>query len=171
VTFDELSLMLQTLVGQPIHKVLVVNTIILYFYLRPIDDRFVTIRLNTPWRYSQNGKVILGSYDLYLEDDPFPSKEEASKEFHFRCAFLDNLEGSRLESIVIDSESSDLLMRFSDGQILRNFTTSALDEESWTFRDRRTGFAAFVSHAGVATIEETPEPTHDEPDVLEPDAK
>lgn len=61
----------------------------------------------------------------------------------------DVLEGARLVDCAVDLETSDLLMEFSGGQVVRSFAHSAFDEAAWTYRNGALNFAVDVSPGGV----------------------
>jgi len=45
--------------------------------------------------------------------------------------------------------ASDLSMRFSDDQVVRNFANSAFDDKDWTYRNVAQRITAYVSPLGV----------------------
>ena len=59
MTFEELNLKLQKLVGQTVSfKRLAGNALIIYFFGEPGDDTVESIFIETSWRFEQLGKVV-----------------------------------------------------------------------------------------------------------------
>lgn len=136
MTFEELNAELQKLVGERVSFVRIVcNSIIIYFHGEPGDSAVVSVFIDPTWRLQHHGKVIVGSYDLQIDEADFESKEEYQEEYERIVALTDGVEGSTLEGVGIDSESSDLLMKFSDHQVVRNFANSGFDDKAWTYRN------------------------------------
>lgn len=125
------------------------NSIIVYFFGEPGDESVVSVFIDPSWRYQKNGKVVVGSYDLQTEESDFDSREEYEESFSRQCALTDGIHASRLISCAVDLESSDLTMGFSDGQMLRNFANSGVDDKAWTYRNLPQGLTAIVSPMGV----------------------
>lgn len=122
LTFAELNAELQELVSERVSFIRIVcNSIIIYFHGEPGDSTVVSVFIDPSWRLQHHGKVIVGSYDLQIEEADFESKEEYEDEYERIAALTYGLKGSILEAIWIDSESSDVLMKFSDHQVVRNF--------------------------------------------------
>jgi hypothetical protein len=150
MTLKELNIELQKLIGETVSfKRIAGNSIIIYFFGAPGDDSVASFFIDPAWRYEQQGKVLVGSYDFPFDDSDFKSKEEYQESFERRCSITDTLEGAKLEDIRVDLESSDILMKFSDGQAVRNFANSAFDAKAWTYRNRPHRLTAFVSPFGV----------------------
>jgi len=150
VTFGELNAELQKLVGERVSFVRIVcNSIIIYFRGEPADGGVVSVFIDPSWRFQHHGKVIIGSYDLQIEEADFASKQEYQKEYERIAALTDGLQGSNLEAVRIDSETSDVEMKFSDDRVVRNFANSALDDKAWTYRNVAKGIAVVVSVFGV----------------------
>lgn len=149
MTFDELNSELQKLVGQRVSFVRVAtNSIIIYFFGEPGDDSVVSVFIDPTWRFQRNGKVVVGSYDLQMDKSDIESKEY-EEEFQRVAALTSGLRGALLESVDIDFDSSDIAMKFSDGQVVRNFANSAFDDEAWTYRNVAQDITADVSPLGV----------------------
>lgn len=150
MTFEELNAELQKLVGEKVSFVRVAaNSIIIYFFGEPGDCNVVSVFIDPTWRFQRHGKVIVGSYDLQVDESDFESKEEYQKEFERLASLPSSLEGAKLESVEIDFESSDISMKFSDGQAMRNFANSAFDDKDWTYRNVAQGITAYVSPSGI----------------------
>ncbi len=148
--FEELNAELQKLVAEKVSFVRVAaNGIIIYFFSEPGDDNVVSVFIDPTWRFQRHGKVIVGSYDLQIDESDFESKEEYQKEFERLASLLSSLKGAKLECVEIDFESSDIFMKFSDGQVVRNFANSAFDDKAWTYRNDAQGITACVSALGI----------------------
>ncbi len=150
MTFEELNSELQKLVGQSVSFVRVAaNSIIIYFFGEPGDDRVVSLFIDPTWRFQRYGKVVVGSFDLQMDESDFESEEEYQEEFQRMAALPSSLQGAVLENVDIDFDSSDISMTFSDGQIVRNFANSAFDDKDWTYRNAAQGIAVCVSPIGI----------------------
>ena len=150
MTFEELNSELQKLVGETVSFVRVAtNSIIIYFFGEPGDDSVVSVFLDPTWRFQRHGKVVVGSYDLQMDESDAESTEEYREEFQRMAALTHSLQGAALESVDIDFASSDITMNFSDGQVVRNFANSAFVDEDWTYRNVALGIAAYVSPLGI----------------------
>jgi hypothetical protein len=150
MTFEELNTELHKLVGEKVSFVRVAaNSIIIYFFGEPGDVSVVSVFIDPAWRLQQQGKVIIGSYDLQIDESDFESKEEYEKEFERRASVTHRLEGSKLEGIEIDFASSDIYMKFSDGQVVRNFANSAYDDKAWTYHNAPNSVRAYISPLGI----------------------
>ncbi len=150
MTFEELNVELQKLVGEKFSFVRVAaNSIIIYFFGEPGDDNVVSVFIDPTWRFQRHGKVIVGSYDLQIDESDFDSKEEYQEEFEQLASLPNSLEGAKLETIEIDFESSDICMKFSDGQVMRNFANSGFDDKDWTYRNVAQSITAYVSPLGI----------------------
>ena len=150
MTFEELDTELQKLVGEKVSFVRVAaNSIIIYFLGEPGDDSVVSVFIDPAWRFQRHGKVIIGSYDLQIDECDFETKEKYQAEFERLASLPGSLEGSKLESVEIDFESSDISMRFSDGRVVRNFANSAFDDKAWTYHSAPKGIRAYVSPLGI----------------------
>ncbi len=150
MTLEELNIELQKLIGENVSfKRIAGNSIIIYFFGEPGDDSVVSVFIDPAWRYERQGKVLVGSYDFPFDESDFKSKEEYQETFERLCSITDDLESARLEDVGVDLESSDIFMKFSDGQAVRNFANSAVDDKAWTYRNHPQKLAAFVSPLGV----------------------
>ena len=149
MTLEELQTELNGLIHQTVtFKRIAGDSIIIYFFGEPGDDSVISVFIDPTWRYQQNGKIILGSYDLQIDEENFDSKEAYEERFYHLCSLTDGLSGAELVSANIDLESSDIRMEFSDGQVVRNFANSAF-EDNWTFRNLQKKLTAYVSPVGV----------------------
>jgi hypothetical protein len=150
MTLEELNLELKKLVGEEVSfKLIFFDTIIIYFFGKPQDKRIVSISICSAWRYQQQGEIICGSHDFYLSRSGFISDKEYQKAFDQMCELTDGLEGARLVDCEVDLDTSDLLMKFSGGQVIRNFAYSGFDEASWTYEKRSRNLTADVSPSGI----------------------
>jgi hypothetical protein len=150
VTFEELNAELQLLIGERVSFVRIVcNSIIIYFRGDPGDSAVVSVFIDPTWRLQHHGKVVVGSYDLQIDEGDFESKKEYQEEYERIVALTDGLEGSPLEAVEINLESSDLLMKFSDQRVVRNFANSGFDDKAWTYRNVAQGIAVVVSSLGI----------------------
>ena len=68
--------------------------------------------LDPTWRFQKQGKVVVGSYDLQIDESDFESEEKYQEEFERIASLPHSLEGAALESVAIDFESSDISMSF-----------------------------------------------------------
>jgi hypothetical protein len=150
MTFSELQTELNDLLQQPVSfKRIAGNSIIIYFFGEPGDGSVVSLFINPSLRYQKDGKVVIGSYDLLVDEDEFPSAEEYKQRFDYLCSLTDELANAELLSCFIESESSDLTLKFSNGQVIRSFANSAFDKDRWTYRNRPKQICAHVSPSGV----------------------
>jgi|SRR5262245_56252393 len=155
MTLKELQAELQCLVRQNVtFKRVAGNSIIIYFFGGPSDETVISIFVDPSWRYHKNGRVVLGSYDLWIEEDDFNSKEEYEERFDFLCSLTDGILGSELLSCTVDLESSDITLEFSGGQMLRNFANSGFEDKHWTYRNRPKQLTAYASPIGITLREE-----------------
>jgi len=150
MTLEELQTELNGLIHQTVTFIRIAgNSIIIYFFGEPGDDSVRSVFIDPTWRYEQNGKIILGSFDLQIDEENFDSKEAYKEKFHYLCSLTDGLWGAELVSCAIDLESSDINMVFSGGQVVRNFANSGFEDKHWTYRDRQKKLTATVSPHGV----------------------
>ncbi|MCU1268161.1 MAG: hypothetical protein JWM21_4479 [Acidobacteria bacterium] len=133
MTLEEKHLELKKLLGETVScKLIACSSILLYFFGEPRDKGVVSICINPPWRYQQQGEIIVGSGDFPFRESDFISKEEYQKTFDRMCALTDGLDGAVLIDCEVDLETSDLLLEFSDGQVVRNFMNSAFTDAAWS---------------------------------------
>jgi len=150
MTLEELNIELQKLIGEIVSfKRIAGNSIIIYFFGEPGEDSVVSVFIDPAWRYERQGKVLVGSYDFPFDESAFESQEEYQETFERLCSITDNLEGAMLEDVGVNLESSDIFMKFSDRQVVRNFANSGLDEKAWSYRNHPRGLSAYVSPLGV----------------------
>ena len=150
MTLEELNLELKKLVGEEVSlKLIAINSITIYFFGKPQDKNVVRIFIRSAWRYHQQGEIICGSHDFHFDKSDFTSEKEYQRAFERMCALTDVLEGARLVECEVDLETSDLLMEFSGGQVIRSFAHSAFDEVAWKYVKRRRNLTANVSPSGV----------------------
>ena len=150
MTLEELQIELNGLIHQTVTFVRIAgNSIIIYFFGEPGDDSVISVFVDPTWRYQKNGKIILGSYDLQIDEENFDSKEAYEERFHHLCSLTDGLWGAELLSCAIDPESSDITMEFSGGQVVRNFVNSGFEDDHWTYRNLQKKLRAYVSPLGV----------------------
>ena len=153
MTQDELRAELALLIGEPVvFTRLAINTLIVYFCGEPGDETVRSTWVDPPWRYERDQRVVLGSTDLYLDgDDPVPEKEREA-ELSRRRDIIHQLGTAALESIDVDEVSADLVMRFSGGQVLRQFSNSGLEYASWTYRNIPRNLTVEVSPARIEVL-------------------
>lgn len=150
MTLKELQTAMTALIQQPVtFKRIAGNSIIIYFFGEPGDDSVVSVFIDPSWRYHLNGKVLVGSYDLLIEESDFNTKEEYEERFDYLCALTDAIKGAILVNFTIDPESSDLTMEFSGNQRLCNFANSGFDEKYWTYRNWPQQITAYVAPQGI----------------------
>src|SRR5215470_12437624 len=150
MTLEELQTELNGLIHQTVtFKRIAGNSIIIYFFGEPGDDSVISVFVDPSWRYQKNGRIILGSYDLQIDEEDFDSKEAYEERFHRLCSLTDGITGAELISCTIDLESSDINMEFSGGQVVRNFANSGFDDKHWTYRNLQKKLTAYVSPLGV----------------------
>jgi hypothetical protein len=113
MTLEELQTELNGLIHQTVTFIRIAgNSIIIYFFGEPGDGSVISVFVDPTWRYQRNGKIILGSYDLQIDEENFDSKEAYEERFHHLCSLTDGLSGAELISCAIDLESSDISMEF-----------------------------------------------------------
>ncbi|MBI1764355.1 MAG: hypothetical protein HYR56_23255 [Acidobacteria bacterium] len=150
MTLSELQSDLNQLLHQPVSfKRIAGNSIIIYFFDEPGDSNVVSIFTHTSWRYQKDGKVVIGSYDLLIDEDDFNSVEEYEQRFDYLCSLTDELSNADLLACFIDPESSDLTLKFSNEQVIHIFANSAFDNIAWTYRNIPQQICANVSPSGV----------------------
>jgi hypothetical protein len=150
MTLEELQFELNGLIHHPVTFLRIAgNSIIIYFFGKPGDDSVISVFIDPTRRYQKDGKIILGSYDLQIDEENFDSKEAYEERFHHLCSLTDDISGAELISCAIDLESSDINMEFSGGQVVRNFANSAFEEKHWTYRNVRKKLKAYVSPLGI----------------------
>ena len=130
-------------------KRIAATSIIFYFGGEPGDSTVQSFWLEPPWRYECGGRVVVGSRDLNLDDTDFVSKDEKNNEWNRRCCLVDGVENHMLESITLDPISHDIALIFSEGHIVRQFSSSALNETGWTYRNRSKQITIDVSSATI----------------------
>jgi hypothetical protein len=147
---EELQTELNSLIRQTVtFKRIAANSIIIYFFGEPGDDSVISVFVDPTWRYEQNGKIILGGFDLQIDEENIDSKEAYEEKFYYLCSFTGGLCVAELLSCAIDLESSDISMVFSGGQILRNFANSGFEDKHWTYRNLQKKLTAIASPLGV----------------------
>lgn len=124
----------------------VCNTIILYFFGVPGDNDFATIRINPSWRYSISNRILVGSGDV-PDREECESREEYRKRFNEICDINLPIVGSKVKRISMDTNSTDLLLEFSDKQKLVSFA-SYTDSECWYYTDRKNGIRIIATSIG-----------------------
>jgi hypothetical protein len=150
MTLEELQIELNGLIHQPVTFMRIAgNSVIIYFFGKPGADTVISVFIDPTWRYQKHGKIILGSYDLQIDEEDFDSKEAYEERFHYLCSLTDGISGAELINCAIDLESSDITMEFSGGQVVRNFANSAFEEKHWTYRNLPKKLTAYVSPLGV----------------------
>jgi hypothetical protein len=150
MTLEELQTELNGLIHQTVtFKRIAANSIIIYFFGGPGDKSVISVFVDPTWRYEQNGKIILGSFDLQIDEENFDSKEAYEEKFYYLSSLTDGLWGAELVSCTIDLESSDISMVFSGGQIVCNFANSGFEDKHWTYRNLQKKLTAYVSPLGV----------------------
>ena len=150
MTFENLDAELQNLVGTTVSfSRVAANSLIIYFFGEPGDDDVVSVFLDPTWRFEQNGKIVLGSFDLQIDEEDFESEELYNHEFERLATLKDTLNGSTLETVTLDFESSDICLKFSGSQVVRNFANSAFDDKTWTYRNVPKNTTAYVSPLGI----------------------
>jgi hypothetical protein len=157
MSIDEFKAELQSLVSKRVaFKRNAANSLIIYFDGGPGDSEVRSFFIDPTWRFEQNGRIVVGSFDFQIEGSDFGSKEEYESEWHRRCELMERLVGSELLRVEIEDSSADLTLEFSDRQIIRSFANSAFDEDSWTYRNLPKRIKATVSPLGIR-IEELQE--------------
>jgi hypothetical protein len=157
MTIEELKAELQSLVSVRVtFKRNAANSLIIYFHGEPGDPEVRSFFIDPTWRFEQNGRIVLGSFDFQIEGSDFGSEEEYESEWRRRCELMESLVGSELLRIEIEDSSGDLTLEFSGRQIVRSFANSAFDEDSWTYRNLPKRTKATVSPLGIR-IEELQE--------------
>jgi hypothetical protein len=156
MTLEELHIKITILTGQAItFKRLAGNTLILYFNGEAGDASVQSIWLDPPWRFIENGRVLVGSLDIPISYDvEEKSPEEKNKEheeFERYCALTDSLNNSILEQTIIDPITYDITLKFSGNQIVSKFCNTAFDDEQWAFIDVPSNEWASVSPLGIYT--------------------
>ena len=150
MTFENLNAELQNLVGTSVSfSRVAANSLIIYFFGEPEDDNVVSLFLDPTWRFEQNGKIVLGSFDLQIDEEDFESEQLYNDEFERLATLKDSLNGSTLERVTLDFGTSDVCLKFSDRQIVRNFSNSAFDDKAWTYRNVPKKTTAYVSPLGI----------------------
>ena len=150
MTLQELNEELNKLVGEKVvFKRIAANSIIVYFFGEPGDSSVVSVWLDPTWRYERDGRVVLGSGDLSIDESDFGSKEAYETEFYRLCALAEPLQESTLLQATIDPKTLDITLQFSGGQVLRNFANSAIRDNAWTYRNRPHKLAIDVSPHGL----------------------
>ena len=150
MTFENLNAELQNLVGTTVSfSRVAANSLIIYFFGEPGDDTVVSVFLDPTWRFERNGKIVLGSFDLQIDEEDFESEQLYNDEFERLVTLKDSLNGSTLETVTLDFESSDICLKFSDRQVVRNFANSAFDDKTWTYRNVPKKITAYVSPLGI----------------------
>jgi hypothetical protein len=153
MTLEELSLELKRLLGETVFsKLIAFNIITLYFFGGPRSDSAVSISIVSAWRYEQHGEIVVGSDDFPLKESDFRSKEEYRKAFERICALTDVLEGAILVDCGLDLATSDILLEFSEGQVLRNFASRAFADAAWTYQNPARSLTAYVSPSGISVV-------------------
>jgi hypothetical protein len=150
MTLAELQIELNELIHQTVSfKRVAGNSIIIYFFGEPGDDTVSSIFIDPSWRYQKDGKVVIGSYDLQIDEDDFKTEEEYEQRFDHLCSLTNDLLGAELVRCSIDLQASDITLEFSGGQMLRNFANSGFDDKDWTYRNVPKQVCAYVSPLGV----------------------
>ena len=99
--------------------------------------------------FEQNGKIVLGSFDLQIDEEDFESEQLYNDEFERLATLKDSLNGSTLESVTLDFGTSDVCLKFSDRQVVRNLSNNAFDDKAWTYRNVPKKITAYVSPLGI----------------------
>jgi len=152
MTLEELQTDLKCLIHQTVtFKRIACNSIIIYFFGEPGDDTVISVFIDPTWRYHKNAKIIVGSYDLQIEASEFKTHDEDEYEerFDYLCSLTDGLIGAALINCTVEPESWDIIMEFSDNQVLRSFANSAFDDKNWTYRNIPKQITAYISSLGV----------------------
>jgi hypothetical protein len=158
---EELKAELESLVSERVtFKRNAANSLIIYFHGEPGDSEVRSFFIDPTWRFEQNGRIVVGSFDFQIERSDFSSEEEYESEWRRRCELMESLVGSELLRVEIEDSSADLTLEFSDQQVVRSFANSAFDEDSWTYRNIPKRTKATVSPLGIRikVLQEEPAP-------------
>jgi hypothetical protein len=150
MTFEELNSELSELIGQAVSfKRVAANSVIVYCFGGPGDASVRSVFVDPPWRYEREGKVVLGSYDVSMDEAEFDLEEQYLQAFHYLASYMDDLVGASLLKCRVHPLSFDITMEFSGDRVSRSFVNSAFEESAWTYRNFPKKFCAEVSPRGI----------------------
>ena len=136
--FRELEQLLRSLEGQPVvTKTIAGNSISLWFSVEPKAPTARRIWIDPPWRIETPKGVESSSYGFPREKEDEETDAEYRLRFEKTCANSDCLKGSILTTLSVDHLTSDLVLQFNDGRVLRAFAVD-LECENWHFTDHGT---------------------------------
>jgi hypothetical protein len=136
---EQLAEHLNSLIGeQVVTKLIAGNSISLWFTVPSSAPTARGVWIEPPWRIESEAGIETSSYGFpdNLQEGETPS--EYKDRFNKACSRSDALKGKRLSAISVDVFTGDLMLRFSDGRLLRTFATSA-EWEDWHYEDIAAG--------------------------------
>jgi hypothetical protein len=132
--YPELQSLLGGLVGEPVTgKTIAGNTIILWF--KP--NRTKGFWIDPPWRLEVAGRIEATCAEFPWEREESETEEQYRTRFETACSHSDCLKTATLASVTIDPKTSDLVLAFDEGRVLRTFILTP-DQENWHFSDYET---------------------------------
>jgi hypothetical protein len=136
---EHLAVQLNNLIGeQVVTKLIAGNSISLWFTVPSSAPTARGIWIEPPWRIESETGIETSSYGFPQDQQDDESPSEYKDRFNKACARSDALKGTRLSSINVDFLTGDLVLRFSDGRLLRTFATDA-EWEDWHYEDVAAG--------------------------------
>lgn len=150
---SELESVLQMLVGERVTaKTIAGNSISLWFGGAP-KSASAQLWIDPPWRIETSVGIESSSFGFPYEMDENETKDQYHARFEIACANSDCLIETVIESVHLSNTTSDLVVQFSNGRTLCNFTVD-LGAENWHFVDYATHRRYGVLVTG-AEIEDT----------------
>ena len=151
----ELERLLQDLVGEVVTaKRIAGNSLSLWFSVAPKALTARRIWVDPPWRIETSNGLESSSYGFPGDKDENETEEQYRARFETACANSNCLEGNTLASASVDHHTSDLILQFRDGRVLRQFAVD-LTYENWHFTDcaSRTRYGVLVTGIEIETID------------------
>jgi len=145
----ELEQLLRSLEGQPVvAKTIAGNSISLWFSVEPKAPTARRIWIDPPWRIETPKGIESSSYGFPQEKEDEETDAEYRSRFETTCANSDCLKGKLLTAVSVDHLTSDLVLQFNDGRVLRSFAVD-LGGENSHFTDHGTQKRYGVLVSGV----------------------
>ena len=138
------------LIGRRVkYRRLAANSLLVYIDGEPGSETGLTFWLEPTWHFRDNTKVLTGSSEARHD----PILENPDEGFHRAANAVDKLIGRKIEDVIIEDVTGDLIIKFDKGYLLRTFVSDPTTDELWHIRDNekkevlhRSGYEFLIRH-------------------------
>jgi hypothetical protein len=126
------------------------NTIKIRLYENHSLERCIFFYIYSPWRITKKGKLI-NSSDLYTHEDEFEDRTKFKEAFAKYIKTTEELCKHKVVDVKIQSESTDLVFKWTDGTILESF---GLNPHEWSYHiyDKINGQTYDVFYGKISQV-------------------